>query len=67
MSVLYGGLPPPPLPVDVFDPLWARWITAHAKQVSVPADYVAAPLLVVTSAGIGNARVVAPWPGWKES
>ena len=66
MSVLDGGLPPPPLPVDVFGPFWARWITAHAKQASVPGDYVAAPLLGVATAAIGNARAVAPWPGWIE-
>ncbi len=66
MSVLDGGLAPPPLPVDVFGPFWGGWLTAHAAQASVPPDYVAAPLLGVAGAAIGNARVVSPWPGWLE-
>ncbi len=64
MSVLDGGLAPPPLPVDVFGPFWAQWITAHAAQASVPPDYVAAPLLGVAAAALGNARAVSPWDGF---
>ena len=66
MSVLDAGLAPPQLPVDVFGPYWAGWLTAHAAQSSVPPDYVAAPLLGVAAAAIGNARVASPWPGWLE-
>ena len=29
-------------------------------------DYVAAPLLGVAGAAIGNARIASPWPGWLE-
>jgi len=64
MSVLDGGLAPPPLPVDVFGPFWAQWITGHAAQASVPPDYVAAPLLGVAAAALGNARAVSPWDGF---
>ncbi len=65
-SVLDGGVPPPPLPADVFGPFWEAWIATHAKRTSVPPDYVAMPLLAVSAAAIGNARAVAPWPGWTE-
>ena len=63
MTVLrLGRRPPPPLPLDVFGPLWAQWIEAAAA----PPDYVAAPLLASASALIGHARWAQATPGWKE-
>jgi hypothetical protein len=57
---------PPPLPVEVFGPMWSDWIAAAAEGAACPADYVAAPLLAAASMLIGNARWVSPWQGWKE-
>ena len=65
-SVLDGGLPAPTLPVEVFGPFWSSWIGNHAKQASVPPDFVAAPLLGFSAAAIGNARAASPWDGWQE-
>lgn len=59
-------LPAPPLPLDAFGPCWARWIERTAAGANAPPDYVAAPLLAVASALIGNARWICGWPGWYE-
>jgi hypothetical protein len=58
--------PPPPLPLDIFTPVWAGWITAAANAAGCPPDYVAAPLLASASALIGNARWAQATPGWVE-
>lgn len=59
-------LPAPPLPVYVFGPWWARWIELTAAGANAPPDYVAAALLAVVSAVIGNARWARGWAGWSE-
>ena len=46
----------PTLPLSVFGPHWSPWIVAVAKAASAPPDYVAATLLAVASALVGNAR-----------
>lgn len=57
--------PAPPLPVEVFGPA-GNWIVAAAEGSASPPDYVAVALLAASSALIGNARWVSPWPGWTE-
>lgn len=58
---------PPVLPLhDVFGPIWARWITGAAEAKSAPPDYIAAALLSVAGAMIGNTRWASPWAGWSE-
>ena len=58
MTMRRNTRPPPRLPLDVFGAGWARWITEAAAAAACPPDYVAAVLLAVASALIGNAR----WP-----
>jgi hypothetical protein len=58
--------PPPALPIEAFGPVWGDWITAVAEAAACPPDYVAAPLLAVVSALIGNARWAQAGPGWSE-
>ena len=58
--------PPPQLPLEVFGPFWADWITTAAEAASAPPDYVVGPVLASASTLIGNARWVSPWRGWKE-
>ncbi len=58
--------PPPPFPLEVLGPFWARWLAAAARAAACPPDYVAAPLLAATSALIGNARWAQATPGWAE-
>jgi hypothetical protein len=57
---------PPPLPIDVFGPIWADWMREAAKAANCPPDYVAAPLLAAASALIGNSRWAQASPGWVE-
>lgn len=57
---------PPALPLDVFGPEWARWITEAAEAAAAPVDYVALPLLALASALIGHARWAQATPGWRE-
>jgi hypothetical protein len=57
---------PPTLPLDVFGPEWARWITEAADAAAAPVDYVALPLLSLASALIGHARWAQATPGWRE-
>jgi hypothetical protein len=53
---------PPNLPIEVFGPAWARWIsTAAAAAVCPPA-----PLLASVSALIGHARWARATPSWAE-
>jgi hypothetical protein len=67
MSVLQlTRRPPPPLPMDVFGPEWASWITEAADAAAAPVDYVAMPLLAAASALIGHARWAQATPGWRE-
>lgn len=65
---LRSDLPNPPgLPLqEVFGPIWADWITRAAEAKSAPPDYVAAALLSVAGATIGNTRWASPWNGWTE-
>jgi len=59
--------PPPALPLDeVFHPAWRTWIRSAAEAKGSPPDYVAAALLSVAGALIGNARWAAPHEGWAE-
>ena len=67
LTILVAGRrEPPELPLEVFGDFWGDWIAGHAKNRSVPADYVAGALLASSSALIGNARWVSPWQGWNE-
>jgi hypothetical protein len=58
--------PPPPFPLDVLGKKWADWTRDAAVAASCPVDYVAAPLLSLASALIGNARWSRGGPGWEE-
>lgn len=58
---------PPALPLaEVFGETWARWIAEAAESKSAPPDYIAAALLSVSGALIGNTRWISPWAGWAE-
>ena len=57
---------PPKLPIEVFGPVWAPWITTAAEAAACPPDYVAAPLLASASVLIGHARWGQATPGWAE-
>ncbi len=58
---------PPEMPLeDVFGPIWAAWIKRAAEAKAAPPDYVAAGLLSVAGATIGNTRWASPWAGWAE-
>ena len=57
---------PPTLPLCVFGHEWRVWIEGAAESACCPPDYVAAPLLSLSSALIGNARWAQGWPGWEE-
>lgn len=58
---------PPALPLeDVLGERWARWIRQAAEAKAAPPDYVAAALLSVSGALIGNTRWASPWEGWAE-
>ena len=61
-----GRRAPPPLPLDVFGPAWAAWITGTAEASACPPDYVATCLLAAASALIGHSRWVQATPGWRE-
>jgi Protein of unknown function (DUF3987) len=47
-------------------PALVDWVKKTAMDCGAPADYIAATLLSVASAVIGNARRVSPWGGWVE-
>ena len=67
MSVLQPGRARAPrLPITAFGPAWAEWIRNAAEAAACPPDYVAAPLLAMASALIGNARWAQATPGWVE-
>ena len=58
---------PPALPLlEVFGPIWGPWIAKAAEAKAAPPDYVAAALLTVAGALIGNTRWASPWAGWAE-
>ena len=57
---------PPPLPLDLFGPEWAAWITGAAEAAACPPDYVVGPLLAAASVLIGHARWAQAANGWKE-
>lgn len=58
---------PPAIPLeDVLGARWARWIRQAAQSKAAPPDYVAAALLSVAGALIGNTRWASPWDGWAE-
>ena len=57
---------PPKLPIEVFGPVWAPWISTAAEAAACPPDYVAAPLLASASVLIGHARWGQATPGWAE-
>jgi hypothetical protein len=57
---------PPSLPADLFCAAWWDWLDAAAEAKGAPVDYVAASLLAVAGALIGNARWSSPWLKWSE-
>jgi hypothetical protein len=54
------------LPIQVFGPVWRKWIEQVANSKSAPADYIVIGLLVAASGLVGNARRIMPWSGWIE-
>ena len=58
--------PPPTLPLEVFGPVWARWIPQRAAAKSAPPDFVAAALLSAVGGLIVFKRRASPWAGWTE-
>jgi hypothetical protein len=59
-------VPPPPFDWKGMPPAWVDWVEDTARDCGAPADYIAATLISVASAVIGNARRVSPWGGWVE-
>ena len=57
--------PVPAFPRKLFGPAWNQWVEAVAASKNAPYDYVAASLLTVAGALIGNAREIK-MEGWKE-
>lgn len=57
--------PVPAFPRKLLGPVWNQWVEAVAGSKNAPYDYVAASLLTVAGALIGNAREVR-MEGWKE-
>ena len=66
MSILETRRPPPSFPADLLGPFWSGWLADAAEGAGAPLDYVAAALLSVAAAAIGNARWSSPWKGWAE-
>jgi hypothetical protein len=58
--------PAPKLDDDALPAGWAGWITAEATARACPRDYVAAGLIGLASALIGNARRIMPTADWSE-
>lgn len=48
----------PKLPIEIFGEAWGEWIKAAAAAHNAPEDYIAASLLGVAGALMGNARQV---------
>ncbi len=59
-------MPVPALDDDALPAGWESWITAEAAARGCPRDYIAAGLIGVASAWIGNARRVAATADWNE-
>lgn len=62
-------VPPPslaPFPVEILPPSLRGLVTAAAKAMEVPPDFVAVPLLVLVGAVIGNAWEIELKRGWRE-
>jgi hypothetical protein len=57
---------PPPFPLEVLGPHWAKWIADAADAAVCPVDYAVAPLLSSTSTLIGHARWAQATPKWTE-
>ena len=57
---------PPDFRLDTLGDYWSAWCVTAAKGANAPVDYVAASLLVVAGAMIGNARTIAASPDWHE-
>ena len=57
--------PVPTFPRKLFGPVWDHWVASTAESKNAPYDYVAASLLTLGAALIGNAREVRI-SGWKE-
>jgi len=66
LSILAGGArSPPALPAAMLGEFWADYSEAVAASANAPVDYVAASLLTLACALIGNARM-ASVAGWSE-
>ncbi len=59
-------LPLPPFDRKALPPAWMDWAENTARDCGAPIDYIAATLISVASAVIGNARRASPWEGWVE-
>src|SRR5690242_5351604 len=67
MSVLRRSHPvPPKLPLGLFGPAWADWVSGAAEAAACPPEYIVAPLLAAASVLIGHARWAQATPGWAE-
>ncbi len=56
----------PPIPANVFPPVWSRWIAEAAEGAGAPQAFITCALLSAVGTLIGNARWAAPWHPWKE-
>ncbi|OYV99227.1 MAG: hypothetical protein B7Z58_18775, partial [Acidiphilium sp. 37-64-53] len=56
----------PPIPANVFPPVWSRWIAEAAEGAGAPQAFITCALLSAAGTLIGNARWAAPWHPWKE-
>ena len=58
-SILDGGTQAAPaFPLQYLGPFWSEWCQEVAAGANAPVDYVAASLMTVAGALIGNARVI---------
>lgn len=48
----------PVFPINILGPFWSEWCQEVAAGANAPVDYVAASLITVAGALIGNARVI---------
>lgn len=58
--------PAPELPLDVFGPLWSRWIADAAEAKGAAPDFIALSLIAAAGALVANSRRASPWAGWTE-
>ena len=55
-----------PFPVHIFPPPVADLVSAAAKSIGCPPDFIAIPVLAVLATAIGNSRHIQVKKGWTE-